>query len=204
MVTVASIILSIRSKSGDTDAAKYRFVDAEIVDNINDALNVLSEELLWSTRTWQIPCVDGVGRYVLPADFLRPISASYNGSIIEEIESLEHRQQSQNFATGMAYDSRTVHIYPGVDVKSSDKIELYYNNYETVNDVTDTLAIANGYKTAIVYYALHMMYQNPIAKDHMNRSSEYLSLYMARVANLKSLQRSNVQSKRIRSRYVKV
>jgi hypothetical protein len=204
MVTVSSLILSIRSKIGDTDALKQRFSDTEVVDNINDALNILSEELLWSTRTWTIPCTAGIGRYALPSDFLRPISAEYNGVLIEEIESLEHRKQNNHLSTGMAYDNRTLHIFPGENVQDGDNIALYYNNYETVNDETDTLDVANGYKMPIVYYALHLMHQNPISRDHMKKSSEYLSLYYARVSALKSIQRSNVQSKRMRNRYVKV
>ena len=204
MVTVSSILLSIRSKTGDTNPDKYRFSTMEIIDSINDALNIMSEELLWATRTWEIPCTEGVGRYVLPVDFLRPISASYNGKVISNIESMEHRNKNESFSGGMAYDAQTLHVFPSDSVKEGDTIEIYYNNYETINDETDTLDVANGYKTAIVYYALHLLYQNPISKEHMKKSSEYLSLYYARISGLKGRTRSNVQSKNIRSSYRKI
>jgi hypothetical protein len=204
MITVASIIDRIRSKTGDTDPLKYRYSDMEIVDGVNDALDMMSEELLWSTRTWQVPCQDGVGRYALPTDFLRPISASYNGETIHDIVSFEARLQNEDRNGGMAYDNRTFHLFPATGVKSGDVVELYYNNYEHVNDATDTLAFASGFRSAIVYCTLHMLYQNPISKDHMKKSSEYLSLYYARLPGLKSRARSNVQSKRLRSGYRKV
>ncbi|DAB40282.1 MAG TPA: hypothetical protein CFH81_08795 [Sulfurovum sp. UBA12169] len=204
MIDVSMLTLSIRTKIGDTDAAKYRFSDMQIIDAVNAALDELSEGLLWSVRTWVIPCKDGVGRYALPDDFLRPVYASFNGKIIKEIESLEHRAISDNFSTGIAYDNRTLHLFPEESIRASDTVELYYNNYENINDKSDTLDLPNGYKLVIEYYVLHLLYQNPIANNHMQKSAEALQLFERRLEKIKGITRANVQSKRVRSPYNKV
>jgi len=207
MVKIADVILGLRSRLGDTDVSNRRYSDPEMIDAVNSALAHLSEELLCFRRTWRVPCADGVGRYELPEDFLRPISVNYNDALITDVESMEHRMNRNGLNDpGVSYDLQTLHVFPSANVKEGDVIEFYYNYFETVNDGRDTVALPNNAKEAVICYALHLLYQNPILKlsDRVKLSTHYLQLYEVAVGPLKSRVRMNAQSKNMRSNFVKV
>ena len=202
MIVVSSLLLSIRSKLGDTDITSQRYSDAEIIDSINDALAVLSEELLCFSRTWSISCKDCVTRYALPADFLKPISLKFNSKEILNIVSVE--SQAQNNCTFTAsYDLQTVHLYLP-EIKEKDKIELYYNYSETVSTKDESIPLPNNAKEIIVNYVLHLLYQNPIKKDGLQRSSYFYNLYEKKLITFRSRVKMNAQSKNIKTTFTRV
>jgi hypothetical protein len=203
MITVAEIVLSARTKLGDTDIEKYRYSDVEIIDAINDALAVMSEDLLCFSRTWVVECKKCVNRYLLPADFLRPISLLFNKKLITNIESMESRINNKTTRSGVAYDNQTIHLFLG-EIKASDEIEFYYNYFETVSNIEEAINLPNNAKEIIVYYVLHLLYQNPIKKDGLKRSEYYLAMYERKKIPFRSRLRKNTQSKHIRSGFKKV
>ena len=206
MVKIGDVVLGIRSRLGDTDVAKQHYSDPEIIDAVNSALSHLSEELLCFRRTWLVPCLDGVGRYELPGDFLRLISVNYKGTLITEVESMEHRMNREDGAgtPGVSLDLQTIHLFPSENIKTGDVIELYYQYYETVNDDRDDIALPNVAKEAIVFFALSLLYQNPVKKAGIEKSNYYRRMYEVELQNLRSRVRMNAQSKKIRTPYIKV
>ena len=206
-VKVSDVLLGVRSRLGDEDVTKLRYQTPEILDGVNSALSHLSEELLCFARTWLIPCIDGVGRYELPSDFLRPISANYNDALITEIESMESRMNAQHTVSCgqvLAYDMQTLHVFPAEGVKDKDKIALYYHYCETVSDEREVVGLPNVAKEALVYFVLHLMYQKPVSSKSLEKSNYYLELYERELVKLRSRVRKNQQSKHIRTAYQRV
>jgi len=205
-VNIVEVVLGIRSRLGDTDVTSRDYSDPEIIDAVNSALAHLSEDLLCFRRIWRVPCVAGVGRYELPSDFLRFISVNYNGTLITEVESMEHRvNRSYTYPRqSVSLDLQTLHLFPAESIKSGDVIELYYNYFETIGDDRDTIALPNNAKEAMIYFALGLLFENNISAKGMEKSNRYKKLYEMEVQKLASRVQMNAQSKNIRTRYRKV
>jgi len=205
-VKINDIVLGIRSRLGDVDANDRDYNDPEIIDAINSALAHLSEDLLCFRRTWLIPCVDGVGRYELPSDFLRLISVNFKGMLITDVESMESRSNQRWYDTrpSVSLDLQTIHLFPYESIRSDDEIELYYQYYETINDSTDTVALPNSAKEAMIYYALGLLFENNVSSKGIEKSNRYKKLYVLESKKLVSRVQMNAQSQKIRSTYVKV
>ena len=204
MIEVQDLILGVRQRLGDTNDAKYHYAPEEIIDAINTALEDISDATLCFTRTWLIPCVDGVHRYRLPADFLRPISVDFNGVHVDTVQSMESRKKEIYTVSGVSvsYDMQTLHLYPATGIKKEHTIELYYNNHENINDKTDTIGLPATAKLAIIYHVLGELFDNPVRKNGTEKSNRFRKLYLDRLAKLKNRLSSNKQSKRTRSPYV--
>ena len=209
-VKVADVILAIRSRLGDEDSTSYRYVEPEIIDAVNSALAHLSEELLCFSRTWIIPCLDKVNRYELPSDFLRPISVNYNGVLAKDILSMEVFMSNDRFSLDtipnktVAYDMQTLHLLSFSNIKKGDLLELYYHCYENIDNSNDTVGLPALAKEALVYFALHLLFQKPVASKGLEKSNYYFGLYERELFKLRSRVRKNQQSKNIRSSFTRV
>jgi len=205
MIRIADLILGIRMRLGDNRPERQKYSDPEILDAINSALAHLSEELLAFARVWVIPMRSGVGRYELPGDFLRLISVDYQGVTIpdHEVTSLEYRAR-HGVTGGVSLDMQTIHFFPADTIKDGEKAEIYYHYYETIDAEDETIALPHIAKEAIVFYALSVLYQNPVMQDGLNRSDYYRTHFDAELVALRSRVRKNQQSRSIRSRHIKV
>ena len=199
MIKVGSLFLGIQSRLGDVDPKKRHYNDTEIIEAINSALAHVSEELLCFSRTWLIPCIDGVNRYKLPSDVLRPISANYNKKHIENVVSMEALAKPSSCACGVtvAYDLQTLHLFNVPLVKKSDVIELYYNYTESINDKTDTIDLPSTAKESLIYYALGLLFENNVSSRGIEKSNRFKQLYELELAKVRSRVRKNQQSKHI-------
>lgn len=196
---VADVVLSVRNSLGDTNLSTAKYSNPEIIDSINATLATLSEELLFFHRTWIFQCVADVYRYKLPDDFLKLISVSINGKVVQHVESLEHRAQTENYEFGVSVYQNVLHIYGGHN--AGDTIEVSYNHYESIDELADEINLPPTTKELIVYGALHRLYLKPISKDSINKSGYYLQLFEKKIKDVKSRIRSNQQSKNITTKF---
>ena len=204
-VRVSALLLGIRSRLGDTDPAQYRYSDPEIIDAVNDALAHLSEELLCFSKTWILPTREGVGVYPLPEDHLETVSVRYNGEVIHKRDMLSMAyRETKGIDTGVSVDLQTVRLYPESQVKDGQRISMYYHYTETINDKSDTIALPGTAKLPIIYFALGILYENPIKKDGASHSNRAQTLFEKYLIPLRSRLRKNAQSGQIRSRHTKV
>ncbi|CAA6806672.1 MAG: Unknown protein [uncultured Sulfurovum sp.] len=199
MIKISSVILSCRTKLGDTDIKKQRYSDMEIIDAINDTVSVMSEDLLCFSKTWVIDCKECVARYELPHDFLKPIHLHLNNKLITNIKSIE----SEKKGSGASFDLQTVHFF-GTNIKDNDRIEIYYNYIETISNKEESIHLPLNAKEIIVSYALHLLYQNPIRKDGTGRSTHYYNLYEKKIIALRNRVKMNSQSVNITTKFKKV
>lgn len=206
MVKIADVVLGIRSRLGDTDVAAQEYSDAEIIDAVNSALAHISEELLCFSRVWLIPTKDGVGRYELPGDFLRLISVNYECSLIKDVQSLESRMNSDvmDSKPSVSLDMQTIHLFPAESIKKDDVVELYYHYFETVSDERESVGLPNNAKEAIIYYALGLLFENPVQSDGEKKANRAKQLFAVEMQRVTSRVRANAQSKKIRTAYQKV
>ena len=205
MVKVTDLILGIRARLGDTDITRQTYSDMEIIDAINSSLSHISEDLLCFSKTWTIPTIAGVNRYVLPMDFLRFISIRFNTTLIKNIISIEQQAKQEYPTTTLtaSFDNQTLFIY-GTEIKANDEIELYYNYFETISNKDEILIIPNNTKEVLVYYALSVLYENPVKKNGLSYSNRYRKLYDTEIIKLSSRLSKNRQSKNITTSYIKV
>ncbi|GEM_PF-4724191 len=195
MIQVKNIILQVRQKTGDNDYSDIKYSDNEIIDSINLALSSIAIECLCFNKDWLITPKDDVYVYPLPLDFLQFHSLTVNNKKILQIGGITNN--------GIYFDLNQIY-FKNIDIKAKDAIILNYFHYERVGNAGDSIYLPFGILDALIYHVLSLLYQNPISKEHINKSTYYLNLYDKSIMNIKSIIRSQFQQKNIISMYRKV
>ncbi|NKQ40044.1 MAG: hypothetical protein HF962_00520 [Sulfurovum sp.] len=186
-VPVERLLLSLRSKLGDTVADRPRYNDAALIDAVNAALSWISTEALPFRKTWEIETIDGVQSYRLPDDWEKRIAVYIDGEQVHRVISEEENHRAEGIYVPYAViDAQTIAVYTGSAMKAGRRIKLHYYHQETVSDARENIPLSAGWREPIVYYALSELMLNPNKKDGMNRSQYYLGLAEKKAAPLKS------------------
>ncbi len=195
MIKASALILSIRQKLNDNDPDNYKYFNPEIIDAINSGLKNISNDLLYFSRVWKIKCKEDQERYDLPEDFLKPIRVLLNGKKIFSVKS----QKSDDTLNAIVFDDISIRLY--VAHKDDDVLDIEYNYIEQIDTTESDIFCSLLLYDAIIYYALSILFQNPIKKDGLERGDYFLSKYNREVNNIKDTIRSNRQTQNIKTKF---
>ncbi|MDD5360420.1 MAG: hypothetical protein PHI79_03490 [Sulfurovaceae bacterium] len=199
-IKASNLILSVRQKLNDKEPARYKFTTPEVVDAINMALAVISNDLLFFNRTWEIKCNKEKARYRLPADFVKIISIKLNGKKIDNIKSLEAYESMSDICSKPVaiIDNISLRVY---DVTDDDKIIIEYNYIEHIDDENSEIDTSLLLSEPIVLYAASVLFQNPVFKDGLQRSVFHANAFFQKMEYVRSRLKNNSNSKNIRSQF---
>lgn len=204
MIAVNDIILKLRSRLGDTDPAKEKWSDTELIDNINSALVQLSVSMLYSFKTQKYLIQEGKNRYELPQNMVRAVAVTIDDERvkIKSFESIQNNKadvESQSFTICM--DEISFFLYPLALFKDDMVLVFDYNYIQQINGIEETIDMPVMLSDAILFYAMHMSLQVNTSEKNVNKSAHYLNLYDRQVEMMSNTIYRNKHSKRLTSRY---
>lgn len=207
MISVSSVILKARSRLSDTDHTKYKWTDEELFDYINSSLTHIATEFLIFTDRTEIDLKAGVNRYKTPTNSINVISLNINNNPVE-IKSLAWMQNNINNINKnhfyICFDEQSLYIHPISNILDDMKIEMFFNYIPQIDNIEDEINISILANDALLFYSLHLAFQINTSEKNATKSLNYLNLFERQMEKIKGVLVGNKQSKKIRSKFIKV
>jgi len=201
---VYDLLLPIRAKL--KDEAKKKWQNGEIIDAINEAIRVVSGELLEHKKRISIASISGISDYSLPLDFISSISVKGEDGRYE-IKSFDwmddHEEILEKDKRYVVFTDDSLTLYPAPAFSGTD-IRLSYNYFTPVQREKDVVHVRQTAKLALIYYAVHLCHQVPTSKDSRSKSKDFLDLYTIALEDEKRRRRKHRNGGRLKTTYNRI
>lgn len=193
------MIVELRSRLHDE--AQEGWEDSELLSSINLALSAIARKLrLWKGR-WSNTATIGVNRYLLPSDFMSPISFIYDG-INVDVKGIEWVMSTPEDEACVIIDNDSLVISPTPTTAAAFVLN-YHKNYR-VSSTNDPLLIGDEYIDTVLYYALSISHQKQASEESLTQSRYYLGLYREQIQEVQDMAIMRRGSRRTKSTFQRV
>lgn len=198
---LASVLIG-QMRSRLRDEAKEGYSDAELIDSLNFSLSAIAHRLLpWKGR-FSVMGTAGVDTYVLPNDFMAPISLVYGGVVVS-IQGIGLSLSQDGYGKSAAFIDNNALIISPMPL-SAQQIHLNYHALHRISLISDVVDLPNELQDTVLYYALSLALQKEAHEQSMAQSKYYHDLYEQRCRDISKVSAMRRSSISVKSHFQKV
>lgn len=184
------------------DDAKEGWSDEELKSSINFALSSIAHKLNPWKGVHASETIIGVDTYILPNNFMTPISVMIEGKSIP-IKGIEWVMMHEAEVGACAYINGKMLVIVPAPI-SATAFHVNYNARVKISDLSEELTIEDEWIDTVLYYALSLALQKEASEQSLDQSRYYLSLYKDRCKEVAKVAHDRRSSRVVQSKFQKV